>query len=85
MTTTKQFWALLKFQTTVNPFVWIIPIILCAPVFMIGIFSGSYYPNLSSFLGFKISFLSASSPFGFSYLKSHWVGVPQEVREPNFF
>ena len=34
MNKTKQFWSLLKFQGTVNPFMWIMPLALGAPYFL---------------------------------------------------
>jgi len=32
MNTSKQFWALLKFQAVVSPFVWVLPVAFCTPL-----------------------------------------------------
>jgi hypothetical protein len=50
MNTTKQFWSLFKFQTTVNPFIWFMPVAFGAPFLITGNFPSSYHPNLSSLL-----------------------------------
>jgi hypothetical protein len=48
MNKTKQFWALLKFQTTINPFVWFLLLAFGGPLFFMEDFSSSYHPNLPS-------------------------------------
>lgn len=50
MNKTKQFWALFKFQTTVNPFIWTMPFALGAPLLFSHALPSSYHPNLSSLL-----------------------------------
>jgi hypothetical protein len=50
MNKTKQFWALFRFQTTVNPFIWLMPIVFGLPLFITGDFPSSYHPNFSSLL-----------------------------------
>jgi hypothetical protein len=37
MNTTKQFWTLLKFQAIVSPFVWMIPLAFCTPLFFMSV------------------------------------------------
>ncbi len=34
MNKTKQFWALFKFQSTINPFIWFMPLIFGMPSFI---------------------------------------------------
>lgn len=53
MSKSKQFWALFKFQSMVNPFIWIICVALASPLFISGVVSNSshsYQSNLSSLL-----------------------------------
>jgi hypothetical protein len=50
MNPAKQFWTLFKFQATVNPFIWFMPVAFGAPLMINLTFSGSYHPNLASLL-----------------------------------
>jgi hypothetical protein len=58
MNTRKQFWALLKFQATINPFVWFLLLAFGGPLFFIGDFS-KYHPNLPSQLMIQNLFMVA--------------------------
>jgi hypothetical protein len=75
MTNAKQFWALLKFQTKVNPFVWFVPIFLSAPLFITGTFLSWYHPSLHSVLGVQNLF--------FVGLVALWVLVPEIAQGGN--
>jgi len=63
MNKVKQFWALFKFQTTINPFVSFVLIAFIPPFFLTGAYPLSYHPNLSSLLTvqnlFFVGFLGA--------------------------
>jgi hypothetical protein len=50
MKTANQFWALLKFQSTINPFIWAMPIAFGLPLFLTRALPDSYHPSLSSLL-----------------------------------
>lgn len=50
MNKTKQFWSLFKFQTTINPFIWFMPVAFGAPFLITGNFPSSYHSTLSSLL-----------------------------------
>jgi hypothetical protein len=69
----KQFWALLKFQTTINPFVWFLLLAFGGPLFFMGDFSSSYHPNLPSQLMIQNLFMVG--------LAGLWIIVP-EIAQP---
>jgi hypothetical protein len=51
MNTTKQFWALFKFQATVNPTIWILPLVFALPLYLPYItnaYSSGYHPGFFS-------------------------------------
>jgi hypothetical protein len=53
MTTAKQFWALFKFQTAINPFIWIMPLAFGVPLLLplfVGSFWKDYHPGFTSLL-----------------------------------
>jgi hypothetical protein len=51
MNSIRQFWTLLKFQASVNPFIWFMPLALGTPLYISHIMPSSYHPNLSTVLG----------------------------------
>jgi len=76
MNTTKQFWALFKFQTTINPFIWFLPLVFGVPL-LLPLISGSvaktYHPSFFSllmnqnlfFVGFIGAMIMAPEKFQF--------------------
>jgi hypothetical protein len=51
MNSIKQFWALFKFQTTINPFIWFMPLVFGMPLLLpliTGSFSKDYHPGFYS-------------------------------------
>jgi hypothetical protein len=60
MTRTRQFFALFKFQTTINPFIWFVPIAFMTPLvlpLLIGHISDDYHPGFSLLLSNQNMFL----------------------------
>jgi hypothetical protein len=69
MNKTKQFWALLKFQATATPFLWIMPLVFATPLLFSLIISVPYVPDLSSLLSVQNLF--------FVGLLGVWVIAPE--------
>jgi hypothetical protein len=76
----KQFWALFRFQTTVNPFIWFMPIAFGLPLMFQSNFLLLYSPNLSSllpvqnlfFVGFFTAMILAPEKFQFGSTSNAW-------------
>jgi hypothetical protein len=50
MNNTKQFWTLFRFQTTVNPFIWFMPVAFGLPLFVGSTLPNWYHATLSSLI-----------------------------------